>query len=517
MLVSQPDFRLNAPDQVAVYHRLQDRILAKLEIGYWHYDPIHRVLQGDDTAARLLGLSVADMARNGLQWDAQIFPADREAARRSLQRCIDAGEAGDYSFRVNNPGEDPRWLRNMIEPMADGTFMGALKNVSARSINTELRSLVREAVSKRDITARLFHKNANAMSTLNAALDGLEHMPLPLKARELLQASVNSAATLSDLFRVLSYAVAFTPNQTDKVDVTGLIEEVAQIGQAIRNEDQRLNVFIKGDLPPGIISGPVIKAALTDAVFNALEILEHGGGIIIAAWPSEETDPHGPVPPGNYIAITVATYPSLADMDKVPQPRLHNMRFDYCEGGFWEQSNETPHDAAQFLIPAARDGKSCQASCDLRSHNTPEVRRVLLVEDDPKLRTFMSSWLGAEGIEVLEAETGDRAYQLLLDGADPDLIVTDIVMPGSMHGSDVISNALHERVLPPVLYHSGYSAQYAAPNIRLRAVDRFLPKPATRQAFMEMIRSFGEGAKPPECSNLLVDGRCSLTSAPDFR
>ncbi len=56
--------------------------------------------------------------------------------------------------------------------------------------------------------------------------------------------------------------------------------------------------------------------------------------------------------------------------------------------------------------------------------------RVLLVEDDPDLRSALADLLRADGFEVTTAEHGDAALARLRDGSpSPDVIVFDLMMP----------------------------------------------------------------------------------------
>jgi CheY-like chemotaxis protein len=55
--------------------------------------------------------------------------------------------------------------------------------------------------------------------------------------------------------------------------------------------------------------------------------------------------------------------------------------------------------------------------------------RVLLVEDEFLVRSVAADELGDQSYEVVEAETGDRAAQLL-EREPFDVLLTDVRMPG---------------------------------------------------------------------------------------
>jgi two-component system response regulator AtoC len=57
-------------------------------------------------------------------------------------------------------------------------------------------------------------------------------------------------------------------------------------------------------------------------------------------------------------------------------------------------------------------------------------RRVLVVDDAEGIRTFLANCLELRGYEVDSAEDGARALALLEGGADPDVVLLDVMMPG---------------------------------------------------------------------------------------
>ena len=60
------------------------------------------------------------------------------------------------------------------------------------------------------------------------------------------------------------------------------------------------------------------------------------------------------------------------------------------------------------------------------------------------------------GYEVIEAQSGEEALRLLRDGAAPDLLVTDHLMPG-MSGAELAREARALRPGLPILLVSGYA------------------------------------------------------------
>jgi CheY-like chemotaxis protein len=98
---------------------------------------------------------------------------------------------------------------------------------------------------------------------------------------------------------------------------------------------------------------------------------------------------------------------------------------------------------------------------------TEHGRRILLAEDDPLIRLLLVDCLEEAGFEVLAADSGDEAVQLLVDPDDVTLLVTDIQMPGSRDGNAVAAAARAKHPGIPVVYMTGNPS-----SLRVRLGDR---------------------------------------------
>ncbi len=81
--------------------------------------------------------------------------------------------------------------------------------------------------------------------------------------------------------------------------------------------------------------------------------------------------------------------------------------------------------------------------------------RILLVEDDFLIRLLLSEALAEAGYDVLEAESGDEAAELIDSQAEFDLLVTDIQMPGSTDGIALAGLIRTRHPGIPVVYMTG--------------------------------------------------------------
>jgi CheY-like chemotaxis protein len=114
--------------------------------------------------------------------------------------------------------------------------------------------------------------------------------------------------------------------------------------------------------------------------------------------------------------------------------------------------------------------------------------RVLLVEDEPMVREMIVETLRDEGLDVIEAATGDKAVDLLEEPSDIDVLVTDVRMPGKIDGIDV---AVRARELHPgiaIIVVSGYALDLWERLEKLDPPPVFLRKPYRTKEVLEVVR-----------------------------
>lgn len=76
-------------------------------------------------------------------------------------------------------------------------------------------------------------------------------------------------------------------------------------------------------------------------------------------------------------------------------------------------------------------------------------RRVLVVEDDPSVRTVVGEVCRSEGYEVVEAGSGKQAMRLV-DVTQPDLVLLDWVLP-DLSGIEVCRELRRQGVICPIV------------------------------------------------------------------
>ena len=114
------------------------------------------------------------------------------------------------------------------------------------------------------------------------------------------------------------------------------------------------------------------------------------------------------------------------------------------------------------------------------------MSKILVIEDDDVARELMRMALESRGHEVTVAENGVDGYDAALF-VKPDLIVTDIQMPGA-DGVHVVRRVRDTRALEhtPILVTTAFGSGTATFSLQLGA-NAFEPKPLNPQNFLATI------------------------------
>ncbi|MFC1502396.1 sigma-54-dependent transcriptional regulator [bacterium] len=101
--------------------------------------------------------------------------------------------------------------------------------------------------------------------------------------------------------------------------------------------------------------------------------------------------------------------------------------------------------------------------------------KILIVDDDPKIRLVLADRLQASGFIICQAHNGKRGLEMV--SADkPDLVLLDLQMP-EMSGLEVLKRLLKDTPnLPVIILTAHGSIEHAVEAMKLGAYD-FLPKP----------------------------------------
>ena len=114
--------------------------------------------------------------------------------------------------------------------------------------------------------------------------------------------------------------------------------------------------------------------------------------------------------------------------------------------------------------------------------------RILFVEDEQIVRGIAAHLLRQRGYEVLEAEDGEQALEIIeAENGNFDLLISDVIMPG-LDGPSMLKKARHLLGNVPVMFISGYAESEFSDLLEEEKGISFLPKPLDIKTLAERVK-----------------------------
>ena len=88
----------------------------------------------------------------------------------------------------------------------------------------------------------------------------------------------------------------------------------------------------------------------------------------------------------------------------------------------------------------------------------PKSARILVAEDAEDIARILTVILTREGYTITHAPNGEEAYKLITTPPFPDLIITDIMMPG-LSGFELLSKLKEDNCRIPVIVLTGKESE----------------------------------------------------------
>ncbi len=312
--------------------------------------------------------------------------------------------------------------------------------------------------------------------------------------------------------RVTRSLIAYARQQALNPEVTRLDEFIVNNEALFRNTLGE-QIELKINVAPCLVT--IDKASMTTALlnvlFNARDAISNHGHVEITLVSDNSVSVRG----GCRLSIRDDGVGMDADtLNRAMEPFFTTRKGNKTSGmglglstvyGFMRQSNgnveveSAPNDGTtvHLLLPAADD---VQDRAKLRPRalrplpSAGEAPTVLLVEDQDKIRLLTRQALEASGYRVWDCSSGSEAIELLNGRQTFDIVVSDIVMPGSFSGIDVVRTAQQVRSDTRILLTSGHA------DVVPREFE-FLPKPYSVAALLirveELIDSSRETSRTP--------------------
>ena len=119
-------------------------------------------------------------------------------------------------------------------------------------------------------------------------------------------------------------------------------------------------------------------------------------------------------------------------------------------------------------------------------------KRILIVDDEQDIRTYLSTLLGDQGYETIQAKDGEEAMQKTQAGP-PDLITLDVSMPEKSGIRFFREMKTDERLKNiPIIVVTGVSEEFKtfiSSRHKIPAPEGFVSKPINQEEMLNLVHS----------------------------
>jgi signal transduction histidine kinase len=325
------------------------------------------------------------------------------------------------------------------------------------------------------LTGGVAHDFNNLLMAVMGNLDLLrKHLANNPKAERLLEGAMQGARRGAALTQRLLAFARRQDLQVEPVDLEKLIRGMTDLLERSIGSAIALQLNLTNGLPPALVDGNQVELALLNLAVNARDAMPDGGSLIVEL-DLVQSMPKDGVVLGSYLRISVTDTGHGMDgetLKKAIEPffstkelgkgtglglsMIHGLAVQ-LNGKFQLFSAPGHGTKAEIWFPSTTQKIEDKGMDVTRTDPGVTARaKILVVDDDALIAMSTVDMLEDLGHEVLEANSGARALELLGGGNQIDLMITDYSMPG-MNGAQLAKAALEINPALPILVATGYA------------------------------------------------------------
>jgi nitrogen-specific signal transduction histidine kinase len=401
------------------------------------------------------------------------------------------------------------WMGTWSEPVRRHFFVGR-DLTEKRDAEAQLRQAQKmEAVGQ--LTGGIAHDFNNILTVITGTIEilgeAVADRPELAAIAKLIDEAADRGANLTQ--HLLAFARK-QPLQPREVDVNALVLETVKLLRPTLGEQIMITPMLADDAWTASVDPSQLASALLNLALNARDAMPNGGKLALETGnvylDEGYASMHNEVTVGNYVMIAVSDTGagiSAANLEKVFDPFFTTKAIGKGTGlglsmvfGFIKQSNghikiysEEGHGTTvKIYLPRATGLDQTDAELLASPHVEGGHESVLVVEDDALVRRYVVTQVQSLGYSTLAAGNAAEALVVIGSGVAIDLLFTDVIMPGTMNGRQLVDEALKQRPSLKTLYTSGYTENAIVHHGRLDSGVLLLAKPYRKSDLAKMIR-----------------------------
>ncbi len=408
------------------------------------------------------------------------------------------------------------WLELRGYPHGDGMLL-LLKDITARHEEAEKRHRL-DRLESLGLLARGFAHDFNNLLTVLLGNLSLAEMRLHSNADLIPELTTAKQATVQAqnlVQQLLTFARGGAPIKRP-IKPSDLIEQFFQ--QHPRTSNIAYNWEVQPELPAIAVDAGQVHRLLSNLVRNAEQAMHNGGEVMLRCFApqAEELGKGAIADAGDHAygvimevrdtgeGITAEHLPHIFEpyFSTRNAQNATGLGLTVCEsiakahgGSLSVRSEPGQGTTVRFYLPVDADDESVDEIGLARSFEpAPSLTpRILILEDDPLVRSLISRSLASQGFEVCETPEGSetiRRYQESLDeGRRFDLVVLDLTIPNGLGGVRTMERL--RQIDPNVcaIVSSGYSDDPVMAKPTAYGFSAVLPKPYEPADLLRLVKS----------------------------
>jgi CheY-like chemotaxis protein len=341
------------------------------------------------------------------------------------------------------------------------------------------------------LTGGVVHDFNNILTVITGTIEILaeavaDRPDLSIIARLIDQAASRGANLTSHL---LTFARG-QPSQPRGADVNMLLVEATRLLRPTLGEQIEVESLLGIDLPAVHVDPSQLMTALLNLAIDARDAMPDGGKLTFESR-SAAAGESGEASPADHVVIAVRISGPVSGGRRGPAFAESGVAEDFARqaNGHLKVCREAGRGTfVELYLPKVTGPAPALAQGSGQPGIDGGDEAVLVVEDDPLVRKYVVIQVQSLGYRTRVAGNASEALAIIAEGGEIDLLLTDVMMPGSMNGRQLAIEALSRRPLLKVLYTSGYSESAMVRDGHLDAGVLLLAKPYRKADLAKMIR-----------------------------
>jgi PAS domain S-box-containing protein len=475
---------------------------------------LRRITLWNPAAEKLFGWLAKEVQGREIE---MLIPTDlRETQSRKFRKLLEGQKQGTgqkITFETSALRRDGNTIPvevTLSSAFIEGKLSGfAVFHEITERKNTEKILVQSEKMrSLGEMASGVAHDFNNSLTTILGNIKLLKETGVDKTVAEKLnaieKAAKQGATTISSLQGFSNTAGDTAQSDIELLALKPLVEEVRNLTRfrwkdLPQKEGFTIDFTVEAEEAPALqINGSDFKEMLTNIIFNAVDAMPEGGHIHLSV---EQVE--------NNVVLTVKDNGiglSKDDAAHIFEPYFTTKGRGHAGLGLSIANRFVERHGGSIKVESVKGaGSTIKVEFPLLTTSDPEKLtqvqksaqpvelKILVIDDDPLVRSLLKQVLNKSGHSVMEAGNGQEGVRSFREN-DIDLVITDHGMP-VMNGLDTAFRIKKQKPETPVLLITGWQTETDATFQKPSGIDEFITKPFDLEKLLELVQKYGQKIK----------------------